>query len=98
MKTRLHSALGHRHFSRNPHEKTKNWTLDFTLLALIANLLLLATPAQAANLLVNPGFETPPSGQTVPTGWKYFAPPTLNPNVHNYWVETGARAHTGSFY
>lgn len=64
---------------------------------LAITVLMLGSPAQAANLLVNPGFEAN-SGQVVPTGWTYFAPPTLGAGVKNYWVEQGSRAHTGTFY
>lgn len=67
------------------------------ILAVAAALMLAGSPAQGANLLVNPGFEGN-SGQVVPTGWTYFAPPTLGAGVKNYWVEQGSRAHTGTFY
>jgi hypothetical protein len=49
--------------------------------------LVIADPAQAVNLLVNSGFETPPgNAQVVATDWTYFAPPTLSASVKDYWV------------
>src|ERR1700674_4985898 len=76
MKTRTNSAPANRQFSRNPDERTKNKTLNFTLLALIAALLLLASPAQAGNLLVNGSFEWPALAthsysSVAPTGWAW---------------------------
>ena len=72
------------------------------MFAVVAAILLAADPAQASNLLVNSGFETPPvNAQVVASGWTYFAPPTLNPSVHNYWVagpDYGAPALFGSFF
>jgi hypothetical protein len=89
-------------FSRSPIDNNSFRSVSTALLALAAALLLPAKPVQAANLLVNPGFESPPSGQTVPTGWTYFAPPTLGANVHDYWVpgplDYGASAHSGTFF
>jgi len=87
-------------FVRNRSE-AKCTFLKLELLALAAGLALLTGPAHAANLLVNQGFETPPSGQVVPAGWAYFAPPTLNPSTHNYWVagpDFGAPALFGTFF
>ena len=43
-------------------------------------------PAAGANQLANPGFEQSPPGQTVPTSWTYFAPPTLPSGTKHYWV------------
>jgi hypothetical protein len=66
--------------------------------------MLAAGPAQAQNLLVNPGFESPPSGQVVASGWTYFAPPTLPAGTKDYWVVTEASAnggvppHSGTYY
>jgi hypothetical protein len=85
-------------FSHNSGRAIKGQTLILWLLALAACWRLAGGAVQAANLLINPSFESPPSGQKVPTGWKYFAQPTLSTNVHDYWIETGPRAHTGSFY
>ena len=76
--------------------------VNAVLLALAAAAVLAASPAKGVNVLVNPGFESPPSGQVVPTGWTYFAPPTLGANVHDYWVagplDYGASAHSGTFF
>src|SRR6266446_9642005 len=86
------------HFSRQ-HPR-----MNFRLLALAVVSILAATQAHAdTNLLVNPGFETPPSGQTVAAGWTYFAPPTLGSSVHDYWVANqtsgnGMPAHSDTFF
>ncbi|MGA9450033.1 MAG: hypothetical protein WBW41_01680, partial [Verrucomicrobiia bacterium] len=71
---------------QHPHERTGCTSLNFPLLALAVSMALAAGPAQAQNLLVNPGFETPPDGQVVASGWTYFAPPTLGAGVQDYWV------------
>lgn len=58
---------------------------------------------QAANILVNPSFETPPHGHVYPTnppvafGWTRFAPPTAQA-FGNYWVDSAVAAHTGTYY
>ena len=52
-----------------------------------AAFLLSASPARAANLLVNPSFEIG-SGRGAPTSWTRFAPPTAQVPP-NCWVETG---------
>jgi hypothetical protein len=101
MEKRLISLPDRHQFYRNPNERIKFKTLNFTVLALAAALMLTASPARANNLLVNPGFEIPPSGQIVPTGWTYFAPPTLSPTTHDYWVagpDYGAPALFGTFF
>src|ERR1017187_9380539 len=89
-------------FSRNSNGstsfKTVNCAMNSALLALAAAAVLAAGPAQAANLLVNPGFESPPSGQVVATDWTYCAPPTLSTNVHDYWVDNAVSAHLGTFH
>ena len=75
---------------------------NFPLLALILGLVLAARLAQAGNLLVNPGFETSPYGQVVPTGWTYFAPASLHAGVQDYWVvgptDYGMTAHSGTYF
>jgi hypothetical protein len=87
MKYVMKSLAGSFQFSQNLNKQTKPKSLIFPLLALAAGLVLAANPAQAqTNLLQNPGFETPPSGQIVPTDWTYFAPPTLPPSTKDYWV------------
>jgi hypothetical protein len=53
------------------------------LLAFVAAVALCAGPAQAANLLLNPSFETN-NGNVVPTSWTYFTPP--NVSAHDYWI------------
>ena len=88
-------------FSRNSNDSTCFKTVHAAFLVLAAAVVLAASPAQAGNLLVNPGFETAPSGQVVASGWTYFAPPTLNPSVHDYWVagpDYGAPALFGTFF
>ena len=65
-------------------------------------MVLAGSPAQALNLLVNPGFETSPYGQVVASGWTYFAPPTLGAGVKDYWVvgptDYGVSAHSGTYF
>ena len=70
----------------------------------ITIVLLVANAAQSANLLVNPGFEVPPSDHVIPTSWSRFEPPTAQhfgpvPQLGNFWVEhvTGV-PHSGTFY
>jgi hypothetical protein len=103
MKYVINSLAGSVQFSRNPNERTKYTSLNFALLALAAGLVLAAGPAQASNLLVNPGFETPPSGHavygtTVATGWTYFSPPEPPGYFGDYWVDNAVVAHSGTFY
>ena len=78
-------------FSRNSNDRTCFKTVNSALFALVAAVALAASPAQAANLLVNQGFETPPgNAQVVATSWTYFAPPTLGAGVKDYWVANQA--------
>ncbi len=84
-------------FPRGPSEDIKLKTSTLRILVLAAALLLAGSPAQGANLLVNPGFEAN-SGHVVPTGWTYFSPPPPPNYFGNYWVEQGSRAHSGSLY
>ena len=52
--------------------------------------------ANAANILVNPGFELN-SGNNVPTGWTYFKPPDAG--YGSYWIDNaGNRQHSGTYY
>ena len=81
---------------RNPNERTKLTIANFPLLTLVTALVLAANPAQAGNLLVNPGFEAN-SGHVIPVGWTRFAPPSALP-FGNYWVESVVAAHSGTFY
>ena len=104
MKYIMKSLAGSFQFSRNPNERTKSTSLNFPLLALAAGLVLAAGPAQAQTntLLVNPGFETAPSGQVIPTGWTYFAPPSTT--AKDYWVATQVSSgqnfapHSGTYF
>lgn len=66
--------------------------------------MLAAGPAQAVNLLQNPGFEADGYNHTVPTGWSRFAPPTAQ-SFGNYWNEVSGNlngnmvtAHSGSCF
>src|ERR1035437_5996036 len=98
MKYIMKSLAGSFQFSRNPNERTKLKSLNFPLLALAAGLVLAAGPAHAGNLLVNPSFEAN-SGQNIPTGWTYFAPPSTTGK--GYWIITSTdscsplSAHSG---
>jgi hypothetical protein len=94
MKTAENSLAGSVRFSPNPNKRTYA-SLNFPLLALVAGFVLATGPVHAGNLLVNPDFESPPSGNNIPTGWTYFSPPTVR---HDYWVEHNIPAHSGTFY
>ncbi|HEY5914337.1 MAG TPA: hypothetical protein VJA21_27425, partial [Verrucomicrobiae bacterium] len=65
-------------------------------LAWVAIGLLVAGPAGAANLLVNPSFEQN-TAHVIPIGWTRFAPPTAQ-SFGNYWVEGNVPPHAGSVY
>jgi hypothetical protein len=91
MKYVMNSLAGSFQFAQNPNERTKCTSLNFALLVLAAALLLTASPAQAANVLANPGFEQN-SGPFIPSGWARFAPPTAqhggSPNTNgNFYIE-----------
>ena len=103
----MNSLAGRFQFSQNLNERTKFTSLNFPLLALAAGLVLAAGPAQAVNLLVNPGFETPPPGHAaygtvVATGWTYFSPPEPPGYFGDYWVQSGIAhgvpPHSGTNY
>ena len=89
-------------FSQNPKERLTRAFLNFLFLAIAAVLAMAAGPAQAqTNILVNPGFEAN-SGQNIPTGWTFFAPPSTTGK--DYWIvatNDGCMpylpAHSGSF-
>src|SRR6266481_9215529 len=53
--------------------------------------------SQAANLLINPGFETNQNAHVIPQGWTRFAPPTAQ-GFGNYWCEGAVPAHSGVSY
>src|SRR5437879_7034514 len=83
-------------FVRNSKKRTQLIT-NLVFLAFVAALVFCARPAQAANLLVNPGFESN-SGHAIPVGWTRFAPPTAQP-AGNYWIESVTNiAHSGILY
>src|ERR1039458_1622298 len=106
MKYIMNSLAGSFQFSRYPNERTKSTSLYFQLMALIAGLVLAAGPAQAGNLLVNPGFEAEsghaPYGTMVATGWTYYSPPPPPGYFGDYWVQSGiahgVAAYSGSDY
>ena len=94
-------------FSRNSNDGTRFKTVNAALFALVTAVALAASPAQADNRLVNPGFESPPSGhatygQTVATGWTYFSPPPPAGYFGDYWVvgptDAGVSAHSGTSF
>ena len=80
---------------------------NFSLLILAA-CLMLASQAKAVNLLLNPGFETAPSGHVVygkppATSWTYYTPPLKAGYFGDYWVQSvstdhGLASHSGTFY
>jgi hypothetical protein len=98
MKNAMNSSADSLRVFRNPNERSKLTTSTFAFVTLAAGLVLAASPAQAVNLLVNPGFETAPYGQVVAADWTYFAPPTLGTNVHDYWVDNAVSSHSGTFH
>ncbi len=102
MKYVMKLLTGSFQFSQNSNSKSKKISLNFPFLALVAAVVLATGPAQAQNLLVNPGFETAPSGQVVPSGWTYFMSP-VSPipsggGTNHYWVDKAVPAHSGTFY
>ena len=105
MKHVIDPSTGSFQFTQNSNEKSKSTSLNLPLMALAAALVLGVSPAPAQNLLLNPGFEVPPSGQNIPTDWTYFAPPTLSPSTHDYWIVTSNSvgcskmpANSGNYY
>src|SRR5437016_8068896 len=83
-------------FIRNSKKRTRFRT-HFVLLAVAAALTLCIRPAEAVNVLVNPGFETGKSGHVIPFGWTRFAPPTAQA-YGNYYVQALVPPHSGSAY
>src|ERR1035437_6108517 len=64
-------------FSPNSNDNTSLKAINSALLALVAAVALAASPAQAANLLANPGFDqTALPHPAMPSGWTRFAPST----------------------
>jgi hypothetical protein len=88
MKYVMNWLAGFFQFSQNANERTGRTSLNFLLLA--TAFVLTASPASAANLLINPGFESS-SGNVIPVGWTRFAPTNEIPG--HYWVELPA--HSG---
>jgi len=103
MEKRMNSnpASDIRPFRRAQGERMNLKTPSLTILALAATLMLADSPAQGANLLVNPGFEGN-SGHVVPAGWTRFEPPTAQhfgvPPLGNFWIEGNVPAHSGTLY
>jgi len=62
--------------------------------ALVAALLLAASPAQAGNILLNTNFGAN-TGNNVATDWSYFDAPTVPSSIHNYWI---GNTNTGGFF
>ncbi len=62
------------------------------MLILVVAFALAASPANASNLLINPGFEST-SGHVIPVGWTRFAATNAQPGG-NYWIELPA--HSGA--
>lgn len=81
-------------FSWNSIDRNSFRSVSTALLLVAAALLLTAKPAQAANLLANPSFESN-SGQMLPVGWTRFAPPGA---AANYYIEGKVPPHLGLLY
>src|SRR5258706_15406691 len=77
--------------------KTRSLKSIPVLLAVFCACLLAAERCQAANLLINPGFEAN-SGHLVASGWTYFSPPTPPGYFGDYWVEGNVTPHGGTLY
>jgi hypothetical protein len=98
MKYIMNWLAGSFQFSQNPNERTKCTSLHFALLLLAAGLLLTASQAQAANLLVNPGFDQIALPHpAIPSGWTRFAPPTAQA-YGNYANEGNSTNQSGSLH
>src|SRR6266850_1238408 len=97
----MKTAPANRQSSRHLNKQTKSKALNPALLAFIAALLLLGSPAQAANLLLNPSFAQN-SGHVVPVSWTRYEPPTAAhfgvPPLGNFWIEANVPPHSGPFY
>ncbi len=86
MKCYLNASASRTGVLQNPSNPTQLAIWPYLIVTVAAGLLLAASPAQASNLLADPGFESDPGGQHVAAGWTYFAPPTLPPTTKDYWV------------
>jgi len=87
-------AIEHVSPSQIPNQKTK---LNALAALLSFALVFCAGQTRAANLLINPSFETNQNVHIVPYGWTRFAPPTAQA-AGNYWVEGAITPHTGTSY
>ena len=103
MKTKMNESLSPTGTVGNPARETRTVIWPHLFLALITALILAALPAQAVNILVNPGFETAPYGHSTnlvnpASGWTYFAPPEPPGYFGDFWVDNAVPAHSGSYY
>lgn len=103
MKKQMNESLSRTGTIGNPARETRTVIRPDLILALITALMLSALPAQAVNILVNPGFETAPYGHSTnqvhpATGWTYFAPPEPAGYFGDYWVDNAVTAHSPSYY
>ena len=97
MEMRMNSSPTRGLFFRIETGRPTTKFLNLPLLSLIASVLVLAGPARAGNLLVNPGFEAN-SGHQLPTGWTYYSPPAPPGYFGDYWIESNVPAHGGTLY
>ncbi len=97
MKYVVHPVTGSCQFNRDSCGRKKCASFLLSLLSLVVSVALAAGPAQAANLLTNPGFEAN-NGHTVAAGWTYFSPPTPSNYFGDYWVDSAVPAHSGTYY
>ncbi|MGA2685613.1 MAG: hypothetical protein ABSF51_11225 [Verrucomicrobiota bacterium] len=106
MKNIINSSETNLQVFQNLKERAKHTIWVFPVWVLAAGLVLAACPAQALNLLQNPGFEVN-SGHFIPTSWTRFAPPTaaIYQPFGNYWIEVSGvingnlvNAHSGNDY
>ena len=84
---------------RHPIENTKQTIFHLPPLVVLAVALTFAIlPAKAQtitnSLLVNPSFDNANSGNAIPTGWTFFAPP--NTVSKDYWINNAAGANDGN--
>src|SRR6266516_1403437 len=77
-------------YSQRPNPKRR-----FSACLLVCGIALAcsAVSTRAANLLVNPSFNSN-SGHALPTGWTYFSPPTPPGYFGDYWVEGNVPTHS----
>ncbi|MFZ0826546.1 MAG: glucoamylase family protein [Verrucomicrobiia bacterium] len=97
MKLHINPSAGSFRRHQRQDGRTNGPFLNFQLLALAGTLLMAASPTQAGNLLINPGFEAN-SGHVVAAGWTYFSPPPPPGYFGDYWVESAVTPHSGTYY